>query len=396
MTFSRLFHFLSPHIFLDTHVSDGADYQHTMTLLTTQYNKLGTVLGNWLRDEFEPGIYKAMSVKKWDMIPYVDFEFSDPDKGMTMFYDPPRYSSGYAALFGCISFISETHMLKPYQQRVKSTYDLITTLIEKSQFHATEIWNKRKAVLADALKQTRFPLSWEPVKNVHSEILFKGYEQDSSVSDATGLTRIFFNRKKPFEKKIKFYHEFKGVREVNKPIAYLLPRGWHEVADRLRLNNVRLDSLPDDTVLQVRTYRIEQYQSRAYPYEKHHKNHDVNVSSSLQKVSFLKGDYIIYCNQPVNRYIIEMLEPNGDDGFFAWNFFDAVLQQKEGYSDYRWEDVATAYLRTNPELQKQLAEKKSADPAFAKDAQKILAFIYQHSPYYEKEHLRYPCFRLEG
>ncbi|HUX84998.1 MAG TPA: M14 family zinc carboxypeptidase, partial [Chitinophagaceae bacterium] len=44
-SFARIFHLVNPDLFIDTHVSDGADYQHVMTLLTTQHDKLGPILG---------------------------------------------------------------------------------------------------------------------------------------------------------------------------------------------------------------------------------------------------------------------------------------------------------------------------------------------------------------
>jgi hypothetical protein len=44
-------------------VSNGADYQHVITLLTTQYSKMGGVMGNYLHTEFEPGLYKLMKEK---------------------------------------------------------------------------------------------------------------------------------------------------------------------------------------------------------------------------------------------------------------------------------------------------------------------------------------------
>src|SRR5205085_10849189 len=72
-SFAQLFHYLNPDIFIDNHVSDGADYQHTMTLITTQYDKLGT-LGTYLKNTFEPAIYSGMKQKGWDMVPYVNFE----------------------------------------------------------------------------------------------------------------------------------------------------------------------------------------------------------------------------------------------------------------------------------------------------------------------------------
>ena len=99
-------------------------------------------------------------------------------------------------------------------------------------------------------------------------------------------------------------------------------------------------------------------------------------------------------NQSANRYITEMLEPTDDDSFFAWNFFDAMLQQKEGYSDYRWEDLAAEVLKNNPDLKTKLEEKKKADPKFATSGSAQLDFIYKNSPYYEPGHNRYPVYRL--
>ncbi len=150
----------------------------------------------------------------------------------------------------------------------------------------------------------------------------------------------------------------------------------------------------EDTLITVEAYRMEDYKSSPRPYEKHHKNADVVTSKSIQQIQFLKGDYIIYCNQKANRYLVEMLEPTGDDSFFAWNFFDAILQQKEGYSDYRWEDLAAEYLSKNPDIKKQLEEKKKSDPQLAASANAQLNYVYRNSPYYEPAHLRYPVYRL--
>ena len=146
--------------------------------------------------------------------------------------------------------------------------------------------------------------------------------------------------------------------------------------------------------MDVEAYKIEEYKSLTRPYEKHHKNNSVKTSASTQKIKFLKGDYIVYLNQPANRYLVEMLEPTGDDSFFAWNFFDAILQQKEGYSDYRWDDVAAEILKNNPDIKTKLNEKKKADSKFAADASAQLNFIYKNSSYYEPIHNRYPVYRL--
>ena len=172
-SFAEIFHWLNPDIFIDNHVSDGADYQHTMTLITTQYDKLGATAGTWLRNVFEPQIYAGMKEKNWDLIPYVEFDGADFNKGINMFYETPRYSSGYAALFGTFSFIPETHMLKPYKDRVLSTYDLMKVFIEKAGVNAEELIATRKKGVHETMQQKNLPLKWVLDKTKSSKIAFK-------------------------------------------------------------------------------------------------------------------------------------------------------------------------------------------------------------------------------
>ncbi len=344
-SFAQVFHYLKPDIFIDNHVSDGADYQHTITLITTQYEKLGGELGAWLKNTFEPAIYKTMTIKGWDLIPYVDFESSDFNKGIKMFYDPPRYSSGYTALFQTLSFVPETHMLKPYNERVKSTYDLMVSFIEQGSKYNIEIKAQRKKAIASVIQQYKFPLSWQLDTAASTQIVFKGYEKAYTESYATGLQKMFFDHEKPFTSNIKYFNSFKAVNAVEKPKAYIIPHGWYIVVDLLKLNGVVMGELKKDTTIGVNYYKITDYKTSARPYEKHYRNTGAKYETIQDNIKFLKGDYIVYMNQPANRYIVEMLEPGGDDSFFAWNFFDAILQQKEGYSDYRWEDIAGKELK---------------------------------------------------
>lgn len=393
-SFAEIFHWLDPDLFMDNHVSDGADYQHTMTLITTQYEKLGGGLGAWLKQIFEPALYKGMTAKGWNMVPYVDFETSGPENGMEMFYDPPRYSSGYAALFQTIGFIPETHMLKPYKERVQSTYALMQTMIEAAGNHATALIAERKKALELVINKQNFPLSWRLDSTKFTTINFMGYQAAYKTSDATGLKRMYYDRSKPYTKPVKFFDMFNDENIATAPKAYIIPQGWWAVTDLLKLNGVKYSRFTKDTMIDVSVYHIDDYKSSPRPYEKHHKNGAVKVSAYDRTIKFLKGDYYIPVNQAANRYLVEMLEPTGDDSFFAWNFFDAILQQKEGYSDYRWEDIAAAVLKKNPALQKKLDDKKATDPTFSADGPAQLNFIYNNSPYYEPAHLRYPVYRL--
>jgi hypothetical protein len=120
----------------------------------------------------------------------------------------------------------------------------------------------------------------------------------------------------------------------------------------------------------------------------------VRISAVEEEIQFRPGDLLIPTRQAKKRFLVEMLEPTDEDSYFAWNFFDAILQQKEGYSDYRWEDVAESWLQKNPSVKAELEEKKRIDSAFSNNAAAQLNFIYRKSPYYEPAHMRYPVYRL--
>ncbi len=394
-SFNAIFQWLDPHILIDNHVSDGADFQHTMTLLTTQYDKLGEPLGNFLRNSFEPGIYKDMKTKGWDLFPYVNFSAYDLSRGMTQFYDPPRYSSGYAALFQCIGFVPETHMLKPYRERVKSTYDLMVSIYSTASQKADSLKMMRMQAREMVKKQQQFALDWKVDTSVHNTLDFKGYHRDTTISEVTGLPRMYYRRDRPFNVPIKFYCYFKPVQFVQKPKAYIIPQGWHMVHEKLALNNVPLKRIERDTLMELEVYRIESYTAAQRPYENHFRHNNVKTTTHYEKIKVLKGDFIVEMGNHTDRFVIEMLEPTGADSYFTWNYFDAILQQKEGYSNYRWEEVAAEWLKKNPELKKQLDAKKAAEPEFAKNANQILNWVYRNSPYFEPSFNRYPIYRLK-
>lgn len=392
--FEKIFQWVNPDIFIDNHVSDGADYQHTITILTTQYNKLSGETGQFLHDIFEPALYKGMEEKKWPLCPYVNFEEASPDKGWIAFYDPPRYSSGYAALFQTIAFVPETHMLKLFADRVNSTYAFMQTVIEKASVYANDIINKRNASIEAIKQQQIFPLSWRADTTQYDMVHFKGYEAATKISEVTGLSRLFYDHNKPYDKEVKFFNTFVPTITVKKPKAYIIPQGWHDVITLLQLNGVLVKRITQDTTIEVEYYHIDDYKSVPKAYEKHHFNYNIKLTAKTDTIHFLKGDYIVYAGQKADRYVVETLEPLGDDSFFHWNFFDAILQQKEGYSDYRWEDVAAQYLQQHPDIKQQLEEKKKSDTTLAASAKVQLDFVYKNSPYYEPAYLRYPVYRL--
>ena len=152
--------------------------------------------------------------------------------------------------------------------------------------------------------------------------------------------------------------------------------------------------LENDTTLQVEMYRIADYNTRNAPYEGHYLHYGTEVTTQKKRVEFSEGDYVIPVRQKGIRYIIETLEPAATDSFFNWNFFDPILQQKEGFSPYVFEDEAAKMLRENKALKDSFLIKKTANPEFAENSSAQLDWLYKLSDHYEKAHLQYPVYRV--
>ncbi|MBL0307133.1 MAG: M14 family metallopeptidase [Chitinophagaceae bacterium] len=392
--FTEIFHLTDPDVFVDNHVSNGADYQHVMTLLTTQNSKLGGTMGEYISKEFEPALYSLMKTKGFDLIPYVNSFGDTPENGWPEYWDSPRYASGYAALWHTFSFVPESHMLKPYDQRVKATYALMQSFIEFTQKNSEQIKSIRNQTKKSVETANEFPVSWSLNRSQFKEVMYKGYEAGRKPSEISGLPRLFYDRNKPFEKKVKIYNHFAPKTILKKPKAYVIPQGWWKVIELLKLNKVQMSQLKKDTIIEAEVYRIEDYKTTPRQYEMHHLNSDVKITTSMQTIRFLKGDWYIPMNQAANRFLMETLEPQAEDSYFAWNYFDAILGQKEGYSAYVFEDIAADYLKNNTELKVKLEQRKQSDTAFAGNARAQLNFVYQNSSWYEPAHMRYPVYRI--
>lgn len=394
-SFYAIFQEMNPDVFIDTHVSNGADYQYTITHLATQHNKMGGDLGTYIEEEFTPNLETKMKAKGSEITPYVNVFNSTPDaEGLTQFLDGPRYSTGYTTLFNSLGFMIETHMLKPFDVRVKSTYNFLESVIEITQKEGSHIQELRKT-RADYFKPGNLhPVSWKLDRSQSKEITFKGYEGEMIPSKVTGQKRLFYDRNKPYAKTLPYYNTFAADASVEIPIAYVIPQGWHRVIDRLLLNNPKYARLKNDTTINVEAYSISKYNTSKSPYEGHFPHSATEVEKIKKEVTFRTGDYVFYIDDHAGRYLVETLEPEATDSFFNWNFFDTILQQKEHFSPYVFEDVAYALLANDKDLKAAFEKKKMEEKEFAQNWYLQLDFIYKNSPYHEKAYMQYPVYRL--
>ncbi|NAS29627.1 hypothetical protein GTQ40_01450 [Flavobacteriaceae bacterium R38] len=392
--FAEIFHLVQPDVFIDNHVSNGADYQYTLTHLFTQHNKLNGNLGAYLHTSLMTKLEDSLASKNWDITPYVNVFNRTPESGFSQFMDYPRYSTGYTTLWNTFGMMVETHMLKPYKQRVEGTYELMKSMVDIIEEDKDTIKTLRDEAFKAYSNKKTYPLDWEIDTTQSSILKFKGFEGENIKSEVTQFNRLKYNRDQPFTKDVVYQNYFKPKKEIQIPEAYVIPQGWWNVINHLSQNMVEMTQIESDTTIQVQTYSIENYQTRTAAYEGHYQHFNTTVSPSSETIAFRKGDIIIYTNQRAIRYLIETLEPEAPDSFFNWNFFDTILQQKEGFSPYVFEDIAKELLENDADLKQRFETKLAEEEAFANNWYSQLDWIHKQSEHYEKAHLKYPVFRI--
>ncbi|MBP4139665.1 M14 family metallopeptidase [Flavobacterium geliluteum] len=393
-SFVEIFQKINADVFIDNHVSNGADYQYKLTYIMTQHNKLGSVLGDFMNAEMMPALVKDLQNKKIETTPYVDSFRDTPDKGFGQFVDSPRYTTGYTSLFNTIGFVVETHMLKKYAERVKVTYEYMKTTLDFTDANYQKIKALRVQNLQQYQPKKTYTLQWALDSTKATTFSFLGYEAGYKKSEATAGNRLYYDRSKPYKKDVPYIKEFKSVKEVVIPSAYVVPRGYWNIIDLLKNNGITYKQFQNDTIIEVESYKMASFKTVPNAYEGHYLHYNTAVNSTLIKMAFAKGDYLIPTQQKGVKYLVEAFEPEGVDSFFNWNFFDPILQQKEHYSNYIFEDTAAQLLKDNPALKAELETKKQTDTEFAKSPEAQLEWIYKHSVYYEKAHLQYPVYRV--
>jgi hypothetical protein len=393
-TFAKIFHALDPDVFVDTHVSNGADYQYTLTLISSLKERLAPELRRVTYDHLLPDLCERLRKNyKTDLFPYVELKGETPDTGLEAFNDLPRYAMGYASLFHAFSFTVETHMLKPFPQRVEVTRQFIDELIG---------WTVQNKDLIEQARVKSFEWDQQDVFQRFSyrltdkkdSVLFKGFEHSYPISEVNGKPRLYYDRTKPYKRYIPHYNTYQFLDSVQKPKMYLVGAQCKDVIARLKANNVEMTRIDKDSLVNLSITRIISFNSSSNPYEGHYLHSKVEAVVEEQLVRLKPGDVLVSSEQRHANFIHTVLQPKTEDSYFAWNFFDSYVQQKEYFSAYVFEDRAAELLRNDPALKLAFEEKKRLDEKFRDSSWEQLYYIYRNSSNFEPSWHRLPVYQL--
>jgi hypothetical protein len=390
--FAALFNQWQPDLFFDTHATDGADYQYVTTYSVEDFGNYDAGLSQWLSSVWEPKIKTAMNELDIPITRYIEFHpWGDPTGSLYDESFSAMFSEAYTMARNCPGILLETHMLKPYKDRVLSTYHMI---VETLRIIAADKVNFQNA-LAQA-RNNDLTLSELPV-NMQSELNdtiwedFLGYHFDTVWSDVTGSWYYSYDPTKPETRKTRRIRATRPEKTLNVPKEYIIPAQYKEVIDIVEAHGFEMNFLKSEKTLQVNTYRFSDVSFMPTPSEGRCRVARFNAEEITKEVVFPKGSAVVKTSQNGVRLLMNLLEPEMHGSLFEWGFFNHVLQRVEYFEVYKMEPMAQAMLAADPFLKEQFEAWKASFPKDKQPSQyTILNWFYERSPYCDKNYLVYP------
>lgn len=384
---------------VDLHVTDGAKFEHDISIIVEPIDASDPGLrpaGRAFRDETIAALTKQGSLP----VPfYPSFDTNDdPSSGFTHGVATPRFSTGYFHLRNRLGMLVETHSWKDYPTRVRITRNTFIAALESTARHGA-----RWRTLADEADRAASALAGQPVALDYvtaktSRIIdFRGYAYTRTPSEVSGALMTRYDDTKPQIWKLPLRDEIAPGRTVSAPKAgYLVPAAHADmVARKLAVHDiefVRLNRAPA-------TRRIESFRAETTTYSPGtvEGRHRLTVEGrwAPDERDIVPGALYVPIAQPKARLVMALLEPQAPDSLLAWGGFNNAFEQKEYMEDYVAEDVARDMLANDPALRAEFERKLKDDAAFAADPAQRLEFFYRRHSAWDERFGLYPIFRTD-
>ncbi len=385
----------SPDLYLDLHVTDGADYQYDITFGFNANNGHSPAITQWLEKSFTPAVTSDLTAAghipgSTDVPSWIDE--TDWTKGIKSWNADARYSTGYGDVRHLPTVLLETHSLKPYDQRVLGTYVYLEGALRAAGKSGRAL---RDAIESDTKRRDPvIPFSWDAdAKSPSETIVYKGIEARAVPSAISGGLRMEFTGK-PLTQSIPYQRLNHVATSVARPKAYWIPAAWPEVIERLQLHGIQFERIAEPRAVSVTMYRLEEAKFDPEPFEGRLLVKAKPVAEQRKEL-YATGSVRVPMDQPLGDLAAVLCEPASPDSFFQWGFFDEVLQQTEDVEEYVMDPMAERMLAADPKLAAEFREKLAKDEAFRGSAKARLRWFYAKTPFIDERWKLFPIGREE-
>ena len=389
-----------PIVYQDLHVTDGAQFQHDVSVLVEPFRAGREVLrreGAPFNDALQKGL-TALGHLPVDFYPSFVKE-DDPTSGIQAGVGLPRFSQSYWPARNRFGVLVETHSWKDYATRVRATRDAVLLTLQHVAAHGPAMLAAAKAAdEADARGEGPVELAYE-VGGTPRTFDFQGYEYVVAKSEISGATWIRYDQTKPQVWKVPLFTELKPTLTVTLgPTAgYLVPAGVAgAVQERLAAHGLKFIRLEKA----LRGVEVSAFRATSVKY-----GPSSFEGRSLPKLQgawadatrdFPPGTLFVPASQPGRTLVAHLLEPLGPDSLLSWGLFNAWLERKDGMEHYVIEAEARKMLAADPKLRADFDAALKADAGFAASADERLEFFERRHPSWDEHYDLYPVFRVKA
>jgi murein tripeptide amidase MpaA len=388
-----------PLTYTDLHVTDGAKFQHDVSIQVEPVYSGDPDLrkaGLALRDGVISDIGKQGSMPQSYYMSFMKTD--DPSSGFTDAVYEPRYSTGYFQLRNRIGVLVETHSWKDYPTRVRITHNTIVSLLGQAAAHGKQ-W-QQEALAADAraahLAGSKVALSYKTTERTRM-VDFQGYAYTRTPSDVSGILMTHYDETRPQVWHVPLRDEVVPSLEVAAPGAgYIVPAAQAQrVAAKLAQHGIAYRTL-DKTIdkADVETFRADKATFSANSFESHQRL-SVQGDWKREARTVAKGSLFVPIAQPKARLVVALFEPQAPDSLLAWGEFNNAFERKEYMEEYVAEDVAREQMAKDPALASEFKHKLETDEAFAKNPHARLDFFARRHASWDERFNLYPVMRSD-
>lgn len=372
-----------PDLYIDIHVTDGADYQYDITYDFVAPGGYSPEIFRWMQGHFKPEVNQSLRSNGHIPGPLL-FAANNRDftQGNIAFSFSPRFSNSYGDIRHLPTILVENHSLKPFKQRVLGTYVFLEQSIISLSEHFESL---QKAISMDKNQPkkdlaVRFGFNKTPADSM----IFLGIESKLSKSLITGEDYVQWTGN-PITLTIPNILMDKPESILQLPQAYWLSAEWQHLIEKIKAHGIKFEMIEKPTKIRLTQDFISQYKLSNQPSEGRIRFQEFKTEPITREIEFPAGSIRIPVDQSLGALLVILMEPESVDSFFQWGYFHSILSQTEYMEAYIMEPLITKMLAEDANLKDQFEEKIKSDTEFAKSPRSIYRWFYEKTPYFDQQ-----------
>jgi len=390
-------HRSDPVLLMDLHTTDGAKFEHDLSIVTAPFAPRPDRLEETAR-ALSAQLMKRLTELGHLPIPFYPAFIDDdnPASGFAHGEAPPRFSTYYMPARGRLGMLVETHSWRTYKERATSTYHTLQTVFEDATRNA-RTWRAvcDEASRSDvALAGTPVTLMWDHTKTSR-EIAFRGYAYTKTKSEISDGEWIVYDENTPQIWNVPYFDELVPAQTITAPRAGYIVDGGHAPAVAKLLTTHGIAYAPVIAKrLDVEAFRATAVKYAPGPFEGRTRA-TITGAWATETRMLDRGAIYVPIEQPTARLIMHLFEPTLPDSLAQWGHFNAVFERKEYMESYVAEQVARDMLAADPALRGAFDAALAADPDMAKNPRKRLEFFHRRHASWDERVDLLPVYRVQ-